>query len=212
MGTCKDCAECHSKIANLSPPLTAWGVGSSFNNKKNRILFVGKNARGYEDDEIQTPIEVFDDCRCLWKTKRAWAYWGYTAEIARSLFVDDSFENIAFTNIIKCNNSHNLDTTSILVKTNCIKKLKVLSNEIKIIRPTHIVFYTARDYDDYIPAVFDSFDVICNDIKPIGKKKVPWLEAKATISNIKVNVLRTGHPERKKKKDFVNAICKWVNE
>ena len=47
MGNCRTCSICRDNVENLSPPVTAWGVGNNFTNEHKKILFVGKNARGY---------------------------------------------------------------------------------------------------------------------------------------------------------------------
>ena len=90
---------------------------------------------------------------------------------------------------MKCNNSPDKDTTSDLVKRNCICYLKVFSEEVKIIRPTHIIFYTNRYYDAYIPHAFDTFKRLTETQKKIGKKNIPWDNAEATIEGLKL--LRT---------------------
>lgn len=209
MGNCRTCSICRDNVENLSPPVTAWGVGNNFTNEHKKILFVGKNARGYFSKPLNGKFhEVFDDSRQLWQN--SWPYWSYTREITGKIFGDDSFEHIAFTNLVKCNNSPDKDTTPDLIKRNCIRDLKVFSEEVKIIRPTHIIFYTSRYYDAYIPHAFDTFEHLSEDRKKIGAKYVPWDNVEATIDDLKIRVLVTGHPERLKKDDFTNAICSWI--
>ena len=119
MGTCPSCRSCHGAITNLSPPITAWGVGNNFCNERKKILFVGKNARGYFPKPMNGNFhEVFNDGRQLWQG--SWAYWSYTREITKKIFGDDSFEHIAFTNLVKCNDSPDKDTTTDSIKSNCI--------------------------------------------------------------------------------------------
>lgn len=209
MGNCRTCSICRDNVENLSPPVTAWGVGNNFTNEHKKILFVGKNARGYFSKPLNGKFhEVFDDSRQLWQN--SWPYWSYTREITGKIFGDDSFEHIAFTNLVKCNNSPDKDTTSDLVKRNCICNLKVFSEEVKIIRPTHIIFYTSWYYDEYIPRTFDTFNVLFNGKKKIGANNAPWLEAKAKLNDWETFVLRTRHPQYAKKSDFINAICSWI--
>ena len=116
--------------------------------------------------------------------------------------------------MVKCNNSHGKDTTSGSMKDHCIGEMKVLKKEIEIIKPTHIIFYTGRYYDYYIPKVFDEdgYKVIVNTLQPIGKRNIPWFEAEAKIGNMKFNVLRVWHPERKKKSVYVEALCGWIRQ
>lgn len=208
LGTCKICEECHKK-EHLSLPIGCWCVGSDFNKTSKRILFVGKNARnnpGTIEDGFRNPFQYTRES--LWN--KSWPYWSYTRAITQRIFGDDSIEHIAFTNIVKCNNSGGKDTTSDFVKSNCILNLKVLQQELKVIHPTHIIFYTAWYYDDYIPNVFDRYNIHYNGFKDIGKRKMPWQEAISTLGNQTFHVLRVGHPQCKKKSDFVYEISKWL--
>lgn len=167
LGTCKICEECHKK-ERLSLPIGCWCVGSDFNKTSKRILFVGKNARnnpGTIEDGFRNPFQYTRES--LWN--KSWPYWSYTRAITLRIFGDDSIEHIAFTNIVKCNNSGGKDTTSDFVKSNCILNLKVLQQELKVIHPTHVIFYTSWYYDDYIPNVFDRYNIHYNGfwaIKP----------------------------------------------
>ena len=210
MGNCPTCSSCHNKIKNLSSPVTAWGVGNNFYNEHKKILFVGKTARGYfENPERGYFHKAFDDGRWLWENV-GWAYWNYTREITGKIFGDDSFEHIAFTNIVKCNNSAGEDTTTDFVKENCIRQMRILAEEIKIIRPTHIIFYTGWYYDTYIPQAFDTFKILFDGRKIIGAKNVSWRECTSTLADLEICVLRTGHPQYLNKDEFTNAVCEWI--
>lgn len=215
IGTRDECKDCHDNINNLSDPISCWCVGKDFYKNPKRILFVGKNARGNPGTKENGFRNTFQATRnYLWD--ESWPYWSYTREITQTIFGDDSVEHIAFTNIIKCNNSSGNDTTPDLVKENCILKFKILQNEIKIINPTHIIFYTARNYDAYILKVFDtnSYKILYNDDrKQIGSHNTMcWQEATADIDNQSFHILRTGHPQFKKRIDFVNEVSKWIKD
>lgn len=71
-----------------------------------------------------------------------------------------------------------------------------------------ITFLTS--FDDYIPNVFDHYNVLYNGFKDIGKRKMSWQEAISTLDNQTFHVLRVGHPQYKKKSDFVDEISKWI--
>ena len=211
LGSSDICKNCKSNCNGLSSPVGCWCVGIHFFEHEKRILFVGKNARGNGCEKGETFQNSFEITRdTLWK--KNWPYWSYTRAITETLFGENSPEHIAFTNIVKCNNSSDFDTTSDFVKEHCIKQLKVLSNEIEIIKPTHIIFYTSWNYDNYIGNVFDEFAIKINAQKQIGRKKMPWLEANASIKQMNFKVLRIGHPQYKKKEDFVNYVADWVNK
>ena len=212
LGSCYECSICNEKNEKLSKPVSCWFVGDRFHLQTKRILFIGKNARGFQEYKDENKfIEAFDDGRKLWRNRKNWAYWSYTAEITSRIFGDDSPEYISFTNFVKCNNSDGNDTTSKNMKENCIIKKKVLANEITVIKPTHVIFYTHTDYDNYMPKVFDAFRKEVDEKKKIGKRNMPWLEAEAELDDLKINVLRIGHPQCKKKVDFINSVCDWIS-
>lgn len=205
------CQKCRKENPALTRPIGAWLVGNNFYRNKDRILFVGKNARGEPGETYGDFQFTFGDSRDrLWHKK--WPYWSYTRAIAEHLYGNDSIENIAFTNIVKCNDSYGKDTTSWQAKNYCIGELSVIRKEAAVIRPTHIIFYTSWKYDDYIPKIFDTFTTVKSSKILIGKKEMPWLEAYGSLNKQKINILRIGHPERMKKSDYVSAVCEWVRQ
>ena len=230
LGKCEICQKCRgaSKTPDdRSEPIGAWCIGSAFYEQSKRVLFVGKNARSKPGIIRGTFRDAFAVTReFLWweyydddgkPAAMPSAYWGYTAKITEDYFGKDTPEYIAFTNIVKCNDSPDIDTTTGFVKDCCIKRLHVLKKEIKYINPTHIIFYTGRSYDEYIkdkdieePAIFDSYRIIKDEEKQVGKLFIPWLELDGYIDNTHYHVLRTGHPERKNKADFVNNVVDWI--
>lgn len=203
------CRSCRKKCPDLTRPVGAWVVGKYFYFHETRLLFVGKNARGAPGDQYQDFQSGFRASRD-WLWKKPWPYWRYTRKISENIYGDDSIENIAFTNIVKCNDSMGRDTTSSFTKNHCIDELNVIGREIAIIDPTHIVFYTSWGYDDYIPHIFERFEIVKSAEIAIGRKKMPWLEAKGVCEGRNISILRAGHPERMKKADYVSAICQWV--
>lgn len=203
------CLACRKECPGLTRPVGAWVVGKDFYSHAIRLLFVGKNARGEPGDHYQDFQSGFRASRD-WLWQKQWPYWSYTRKISENIYGNDSIENIAFTNIVKCNDSIGKDTTSSCTKGHCIGELNVIGREIEVIDPTHIVFYTSWGYDDHIRHVFGSFEIVNNTEIAIGRKKMPWLEATGVCGGRNISILRAGHPERMKKTDYVSAICEWV--
>lgn len=203
------CQRCRSNTRALSHPVSAWLVGNNFYNHEKRVLFVGKNARNEPGRLCGDFICAYEMGRNLWNDMQ-WPYWSYTRAIAGAVYGSDSIENIAFTNIVKCNNSGGKDTTSEYTKNCCINELKVIYNEIKIIEPTHIVFYTADKYDENIFSIFDAFKIKSDLRISVGKKEMPWLEAEVLLDEKKLHILRIGHPERMKMSDYVTCVSEWI--
>lgn len=208
LGKSKICRDCRLEC-DMSMPIGCWFVGNHFYDNEKRILFVGKNARGNPGNVHGAFMNQFEYVRdLLWK--KSWPYWSYTYAISETIYGTNTPEYIAFTNLVKCNNSPNIDKTPDNVKDYCIKQLGVLRKEIEIILPTHIIFYTSWDYDKYIHEIFEQFDINYNTKKLIGNKNMPWMEATAMLDKNEMKVLRVGHLERKKKEDFVNSIVDWI--
>ena len=207
------CAECKKETPSLRRPVGAWVVGKKFLQNNPRVLFVGKVARGEVGELCDDFFYPFDYTRGnLWDWHRA-PFWNYTRDIVSKVFGDDSIENIAITNIVKCNDSDGDDNTCEFTKSQCIANLGVIREEIRCIKPTHVVFYTGKTYDGYIKNnVFDknSFHVKRDTKVRNGKQKMPWMEAEATVMGQPVKILRVWHPQRKDKEDFTLAVSNWL--
>ena len=206
------CEQCRKKNA-LKGPISIWQLGDEFEGSKYRILFVGKTARGLPEGSTfnQTFWDSTNRANDLYKDKR-WPYWSYTKAICDSLYEENSWEKIAFTNMVKCNASDTTDSTEDEIKDNCILKNEIVLKEILCIKPLHIVFYTGYNYDSYIQKMFKDYNLntISDTIKSIGAKQLPWWEFNITINNKIVRCLRTGHPERKKKDAFVETVSNFI--
>lgn len=212
LGSSSFCVECNEKINDLSLPSTIWGVGKDFKNSEYKVLFVGKNARGNPGYKVDSAN--FLDCRDmgneLWNKK--WAYFSYIKSIAERIYPNSGINSIAFTNIIKCNNTwdETQDTTNEFQKNNCIKNFGVIKKEIEVLKPQKIVFLTSWYYDTYIDSIFKKITITEDTKKQIGKKKMPWKNFCGFFGSDQIKSLRVGHPERMKKVDFVDEISKWI--
>lgn len=205
MGKNDICIKCRKQNLCLSTPVSIWQVGDEYYDSKYKILFVGKVARGTPGEKCGNLMDATKRADELYENS-GWAYWNYTKTIANSLYGENSWEMIAFTNMVKCNNSGTIDTTTSSMRDFC---LYILKEEIKILQPKNIVFYT-NDYDVQIEKLFDN---ICNsqvEYIDIGKKKISSWTFEGTIDNNPIRCIRIGHPERKKKEPFVNHIVHYL--
>lgn len=217
LGVCDTCKQCKSKNSNLyQKAVGAWFVGKYFEEQKKRILFIGKNARGKPAEDCEENqnhegfLEEFRYSReTLWG--KGWSYWRYTREISKCIFGDLGMEAIAFTNMVKCNGSDTIDTTTNSMKDYCIRELGAVKHEIELIRPTHLVLYTGYAYDQWFFPIFDKVDCLSDTMISIGKRQMPYGIYHCKLGEEKIKVLRIGHPERKKKEDFIAAVVDWVN-
>ena len=46
--------------------------------------------------------------------------------------------------------------------------------------------------------------------KKIGKRNMTWLAGKGIINGQVMDVLRVGHPQMKKKDEYVEALSNWI--
>ena len=186
----KQCLNCPFKKAWYVP---CWHVG-----KNAEVLFVGKTARAPEKQSAeywQKRAEV------LFKNS-SWSYWRYTREIVEHIFGESAWDKIAMTNLIKCNQGTTRDETPKEVREWCIVKNRFIEDEIKLICPKKIIFYTSSIYDRYLREIFQ-ISHEKHEILSLGKKKVDFWFFKIELNGQKIVCLRTGHPERKKKKPFI---------
>lgn len=208
LGCDKTCKQCRQQNQLEWLPTSAWFVGDLFDSDKYKLLFIGKSARGNPGNKNESFSNVFEDGRKLWN--KSWPYWSYTREIVQKLYGDDSAEHIAFTNIVKCNNSLTGDKTTDSMKQYCITQNGFIKNEINILKPNIIIFYTGYNYDTYIHTIFDKFEPTIDSTIANGKVNIPWLETTVQLNGKNMYLLRTAHPQNKNKEDFVNAIVNWI--
>lgn len=193
------CEICPFKEAFFVP---CWHVG-----EEAEVLFVGKTARASENKSTK-----------YWKNRASelflnssWPYWRYTKEIATYIYGDNAWNKIAMTNLIKCNLGSTKDMTSDSVKDFCIVKQQFIATEISQINPKKIIFYTHPHYDRYLKKIFQ-IEKEKHLTVLLGKKKVDFWFFNITLNGKKISCLRTGHPERKKKLDFVQETIQFLTK
>jgi hypothetical protein len=212
------CQECRRIEAHLTHALGPWFVCDP-SNGTDSVLFVGKVARGdYLGEEIAPSFEdVQNFGRDFIKTS-SWPYWSYTREILIEVFGDleRGLQCSSFTNIVKCNNESTPDTTNQSVKDHCIQKNGFIWKEFEAIKPRVAVFYTHTAYDSYIDSFRPADAIRWEDNRSewveVGKKRMPWWDRSFFTADNRelLRFLRVGHPERKRKDEFVKMISKWI--
>ena len=214
-------------------PISFYHVGDNVNKSKDTILFVGKTAIGNDLGELNGDYHspYFLDATkfgllslCL-KEKYAMsrAFYSYTHEIIKSYF--GSFEvgikHVAMTNMVKCNNGSTLDINSYLAKKTCIDDLGLIWQEIEMINPRRVVFYTNHNYNEFIERYKPkSDDIKIEDIThqahrvKLGSKKITWWHRRfLDKNNVPImDFLIVGHPMMKHKTSYVQAIISWLRE
>ena len=201
---CDTCRLC--SFTRLLGKIPLWQYGTNFQKSRYKILFVGKTARGDSSPNYYADADKYKDL--------PWAFWSYTRGIYTKLGL--SWEDVAVTNLVKCNASMNVDTTSPEVKENCICKQQFIKKEIQIIQPTFIVFYTNTYYDAEISSLFDKITEV-TDMKfkiRCGKRKICFWQFEGHLkdgpSETYFHILRLAHPSRKNRADFINLVTQFV--
>ncbi|MEM2878955.1 MAG: hypothetical protein QXG10_05380 [Candidatus Hadarchaeales archaeon] len=234
---CEDCSK-NAKILNGGHPVSFFGVGENFRQERYRVLFVGKTVQsGWEEDwkdGLRDEASGFIDARERGRNlflpffgAYNWQFWQCIKEVSRKLFEtndpDELWKKIAITNIVKCSTSEGRDTTPVELKENCVSKAKFFQEEVKIIEPTHIIFFTGLDYDDYIKEI--DFGCEYNGKKDnkgyqfLGEAKVLWWHRTfLKEGRPKINFLRTNHPAHPMFRDaevaeeFTTKIADWIRQ
>lgn len=204
---CSTCQAC--KLTNKLGCVPIWQYGDNFDVQSKRILFVGKTARG------QYPPACYKNADNYYTGYHV-AFWECIRGISEKLKLN--WEDIAVTNLIKCNTSDGQDKTTSIMKQNCIVKQRFIQKEIIHLKPTHIVFFSNSNYDTEIKTIFDSIQNVSNtdetsvvDI-PCRWKKMPYWEFIAKSNGRLIRVLRSGHPERKDSAKFIEIISDFLQQ
>ena len=186
-----------------------------------RVLFVGKPHRGTPGES--RPSGLLDPRRVVEEVLRCkrWPYWRYTLAIGGLVHgtEDIGWDRIALTNLVKCTNvdgtSASVDLTTVKMVRCCTVEIGVIWAEIKLLRPTHVVFYTANLFPEIWTSVLLGTSSVWRDIerttRQCGQKRLAWWtrEAETAWAN-PLRVLITGHPERMQRHDYTHIIADWI--
>jgi hypothetical protein len=218
--TCKNCKEQNGMITK---PLTPYMISDSATLPDDRIMFIGKAARGDGiGEEINDYLEDVTSFGKKFLSESSWAFYSYTKEIVEKYYgnFDEALKHISISNMMKCNNETMTDTTPWEAKINCIEKNRFIWNEMEILMPKRIIFYTHSYYDkfinDYKPANCSSVKDI-TDINyriTIGEKtSLYWhREFRDVKNNVICSFIRVSHPMKKKRQEFVDSILNWLKQ
>ncbi len=212
---CKQCRRASNHVTNALGPYLVCDAEFSANS----ILFIGKVARGdCLGPEIADQLEDVTAFGAASIAERSWPYYAYTRAIIERVYGDlaTGIRHVSFTNMVKCNNETTPDTSDRTSKEFCIAKNRFIWREIEVIRPRLVIFYTGTAYDDFIDGYMPDFARSHQDNADrevvIGKKRMPWRDRSFFDDQQRevLRFLRVGHPERKKKEDFVRVLSEWI--
>ena len=238
----KCCLECRRglnvRIENCGHPVSFYVVGDKFRYEKYRVVFVGKTAwtnwernpvdeeSGFIDARIGTKDELFMP---PWSTT---AFWQCIKEICWKLWgicdPGDMWRRIMITNIVKCTVVKGVPDK---MKEYCILKCRFLENEVKIVKPTHIIFFTCDNRDYYARrCIFDYYiekldfgydyseDITDRDHKDKDIRTGWWHRIFIEDRRIRMHMLRVWHPREYQKRKietkekFAEKIADWIKK
>ena len=226
---CKVCKEyCEDKGLQLHGPLSFFNIGEEFEHDRYGVVFAGKT-HWYDKTQVEElkflGASKFRDCRddgtVMFLTRHS-GFWGYIQDIAKQLYPEEGSEaellnHISITNVTKCNTSVDYrDTTPYHLTENCIE---IFEEEIKALRPKHIILFTGTGYDPYIDKLSFGYVISPKDItKRTYKKEIKnrysvwwWHREFYESSKVRMHFLRTRHPQGAPR-EFVDEIVKWIKK
>lgn len=209
----KYCSRCDPDIKH---PLLPWLVGRRFAEAPERVVFVGKPHRGIPGRVLPSGvIDPTDELEGLWNS--GWAYWSYTREIAERLYGSAAADWICFTNVIKCTNTHAVDSTTESMADNCISGLNAIWAEVRALQARTLVFYTYKLFPQKLEEIPFALPRSVRQVTPpnhkvpCGQKQLGWWERTcATPWAGRLRILVVGHPERMKRSDYVGRLVVWI--
>lgn len=228
---CKDFCINRGIIQNLAGPISAFHIGKNFPSDKYKIAFVGKNTWYGIDSYRMDKRKDSEICDARDFGLHSLQH----LTLKRSPFIDmitdfnetlygksNSFDEIAVTNLIKCNTKGEDDISDDKTDQYIIKKcLKcgVFEKEIAVLHPKRVIFFTGPDYDDYIKnldfgySVLHEEDEIVNDNIRKSNRIISW---KKHLYNEESGeflfILRISHPQAKDKQKMRQHMFQWIVE
>lgn len=214
--TCENCDAIYKK------PLLPWHIGTKYDSDKGRILFVGKPHRSERPNGSILLESNIVDARNRAKElffNTSWHYWSYPREIVKKLYgsAEEGWDYISYTNLVKCTSTNGVDKTSKNCTINCVINNKVIIEEIKILKPKKIIFFTWSlhrtllldlDFVDQ-DSLVEHTDI--NYKKKCGKKNLGWWNRTfMTKWGETIDILVINHPERMKKDEYTDMVYNWL--
>lgn len=231
-GKCRNCLEyCDQVGLELHGPLSFFNIGENFDKDKYGIVFVGKNT-WYDKCDIEVlqflASSKFKDCRLdgldMFSTRPS-PFWEFIYDISMQLYLKgndeesallDSLNNISITNLTKCNTTKDYrDTTPYRLTENCIE---IFEEEMKALRPRHIIFFTGKSYDRYIDKLTFGYVTPPTDVtdrtyeKEIKNGRALWWHREFYENEeARMHFLRTRHPQGAPQ-ELAREIAEWIRK
>lgn len=227
-GNCKNCQQYDKK---LSPdeerigPVSFFHVGKNMANQRQapRIAFVGKASWNSkqdvkDDSEINGVLNLTDVGEGYYNDGTSSPpFWNFIKKITKELNL--TLDDIAITNLVKCNIYDNKTDTSNDITDDYYYKqcIHLFEKEIIALKPTHLILFTNTGYDHLLKDLSfgytEAHTVNDDEYKKSIKRKDGLYETwwwHRSFSNGKLHMLRTRHPQGAPC-ELKSEIVRWIN-
>ena len=232
---CKKCKNNEKKTkGELVGPFSMFHIGKNLANEENpiRIVFVGKTSwhekkdvAGFAGNGSVLDASGFGREAIFEKPEEyPTAFWKYIRYfVSNESSLNLSLDDIAITNLCKCNifNKKEKDLSKNITPDFYFKRcFSIFEEEIKIIKPTHLILFVGAGYDHLLRNAkfgYDNFrdekneDCKVEVPKKDGEKRKVWWWHRIFMKNgkVKMQMLRTRHPQRAPF-GLKEEIVKWI--
>lgn len=198
------------KKRHMGYPVPLNYIGENFSSDEYKILFIGKESYGGNEihkGEILKDYDPFNYKRTrdlyfnLDEDDNYSPFWGWVCEITERVLRkgEDSFDHIAWSNLMKCKISNiDLDSSPCLLVGKrdkyCIQDAKWVFKEIKEIKPKNIVVFSGVDKDFRLAKLFLRNEDFINELDKSNK----LTDRKLFFSHLRngdQRIIITNHPQ-----------------
>lgn len=182
-----------------------------------KIMIFGQETNGWANEagneglfcsKVEEVIKVYEDFY-LQNTMYNSPFWNEFRRVKRNLNIEDRKVSVLWNNIIKIgrNGIGNVEEINIISK----KYFDVIKDEIEILKPNILIFFTGPNYDDKIQTFLGEFT-----IKSIEGFELDKFCEFVFKDNFKLEkVMRTYHPQylyrNKMRKTFIDRLITEIN-
>jgi len=195
---------CMKKYLDLSAP-TVMDISDAYFNSPKRLMIIGQQTYGWGTGTLDFMLKDYRDFN-FGENYRSTPFWNVTSKVAKILGVDRYA--IAWTNLVKCD--YKKDRPPKNIESEIQEAFPVLADEISILAPDIIIFFTGPRYDDRLEKSLpgSTFEKVRNyDPRQLAKISNPNLPAKSIRAYHPNYLQRSG-----KENDFLRYIKRMFNK
>ncbi len=186
---------------------------------KYKVLFLGQETNGWNDEDDldketleKSIMQLYVDFRLALNPPPHWvrsksSFWRYVRDVNRELNGEDKEVNFLWSNVLKFGRREGIGKPNEKVLNAEKKYFNVLQEEINIIKPDVVIFFSGPNYDNHIRERVDG--VVFEKCSDYSERKLSRLSHPL----LPKHSFRTYHPgylQRIGGKDIVDVIIKLI--